>query len=327
MVSFSEPRPDRPYLLATGEPGERLDSIDRDRIIASYQSHGALLFRGFDMDIPRFSAFTRDYCASSMFNESPNRALLDTETQIQSVDLGIDAFPLHPELSREPWKPDVCFFHCIEAPDEGGETTICDGVELVRKLPPEIRDGFAARRLLYVAPAAPHVLQFWLGTPHPTREQLASPPPGCPYNFFVAGGRIVRAFTRPALHKPMFCDEPAFGNFLLFARYYLKKPNFPALDDGSPVPVAWIEAVKAVGDQLTVPVKWQRGDLLMIDNTRFMHGRNAIEDAGERQIASYFGYLNFAVPNPEEPVDAPWRRANFRPPLPPVARPATPTKA
>jgi len=54
----------------------------------------------------------------------------------------------------------------------------------------------------------------------------------------------------------------------------------------------------------------------MLDNTRFMHGRNAIVEADGRLIASYFGYLKDAPANPEEPIDPPWRRSAFRPPLP-----------
>ena len=55
----------------------------------------------------------------------------------------------------------------------------------------------------------------------------------------------------------------------------------------------------------------------MLDNTRFMHGRTAIADVSERLIATFFGYLAFAMPDPEEPPKALWRQANFSPPLPP----------
>jgi hypothetical protein len=67
-------------------------------------------------------------------------------------------------------------------------------------------------------------------------------------------------------------------------------------------------------------VSWQAGDVLMLDNTRFMHGRTAIVDPGERFIATFFGYLSFAVPDPEEPPNAPWRTADFRPPVAPHKR-------
>jgi hypothetical protein len=39
----------------------------------------------------------------------------------------------------------------------------------------------------------------------------------------------------------------------------------------------------------------------MLDNTRFMHGRNAIVDAEERVILTNFGFLNFAKPRRRRP--------------------------
>ena len=89
------------------------------------------------------------------------------------------------------------------------------------------------------------------------------------------------------------------------------------LDDGHPVPEAWLQAIKATGDCIMTPVRWQAGDVLMLENTRFMHGRTASTDAAERVIATYFGYVRFAIPDPEEPRDAIWRREDFEPPLRP----------
>lgn len=315
MVAITLPVEGRPYAIVAADAGEGVEALNREQVATLYKQHGALLFRGFPFDLEAFRRFTATYCAGSVFNESPDRLVLDGEHNIQSVNGGVDAFPLHPELSREPWKPDVCFFLCLSPPREAGETTLCDGVEIVRRLPAEVREGLAARRLLYVQVASPETLRYWLGTDRPTAGQLAAPPPNCPYRFVAApNGRIMRAFTRPALHRPMFTDAPAFGNFLLFSRYYLDRPNFPVFDNGKPVPPEWVEAVKAVSDAITAPVPWRAGDLVMIDNTRFMHGRRAIVDAQDRLIASYFGYLDFARPDAEEPVDAPWRRSVFVPP-------------
>jgi hypothetical protein len=127
---------------------------------------------------------------------------------------------------------------------------------------------------------------------------------------------ILRVFTRPVLHKPMFSDDLAWGNFLLFGRYYqgAGPQRCPTFDDGQPVTDDVLEPVRALGDEIAVPVRWQKGDLVVLDNTRFMHGRTAVVDADERQIASFFGYLKFAIPDTEEVHDAPWRRAPFVPP-------------
>lgn len=315
MASLSAPIEGRPYALIEAADEAGLHALSTDAIRAAFERHGALLFRGFPADLAAFRDFAARFCTSSVFNESPDRQLLDASHNIQSVNGGAEAFPLHPELSREPWKPDVCFFHCLTPPPPGsGETTICDGIEIVRQLRPDVREGLARHRLLYLQAAPPWQLEYWFGSETPTLDELRDPPARCPYMFMTIGGHLVRMFSRPALHRPMFADEPAFGNFLLFARYFNGRRDFPLLDDGREVPDAWVAEVKAVSDRLTVPIVWREGDLLMLDNSRFMHGRNAIDDPSTRLIASYFGYLDFAPVNPEEPTNPLWRQAIFRPP-------------
>ena len=313
------PRPGQPHvvLTATGESGP-LD-IDRDTIAGLYRAHGALLLRGFATDLAAFRGFTARFCAASVFNESPDRGVLDGAANIQTVNAGGDPFPLHPELSREPWKPDTAFFACLRPPSVMGATTIADGIAIADALPPAVRAVFTARRLRYHMPAPPEMLAFWLGSETPDAAALAMPPPWCPYSFPRLGGTIVRSFSRPALHRPMFAGRPAFGNFLLFARYYLGRRGFPCFDDGTPVADPLLDAVMDAAAPLTVPIRWRAGDLLMLDNSRFMHGREAVVADDGRLIASFFGYLTFAEPDGEEPADAIWRRGGFRPP---VRRPA-----
>lgn len=317
MATFHLPAPGRPHVLVEPAGEDGILDLDAAPLIALYKAHGALLLRGFGADAGQFRRFAWQFCTTSVFNESPGRQPIEPEFNILTVDAGTAAFALHPELSREPWKPDVAFFACLSAPARGGQTTICDGVALVRAMPDEVRRGLEGRRLVYVKATWPELLDYWLGTPEPNDAQLLAPPPACPYFFRRLEGEIVRIFTRPALHRPMFADAAAFGNFLLFARFNNRRPDFPLLDDYRPVPEAWLQAIKAAGDRIAVPVEWQDGDVLMLDNTRFMHGRTAIIDPAERRIATFFGYLNFALPDPEEPADAPWRKADFAPPLPP----------
>jgi alpha-ketoglutarate-dependent taurine dioxygenase len=318
MATIHPPQPRHPYALVEAGARETILDLDPAAIERLYKAHGALLFRRFGADARAFRRFAWSFCSTAVFNESPGRAPIEPERNIFTVDAGTREFALHPELSREPWKPDAAFFCCLSAPSLGGETTICDGVALARHLPQIVREGLAGRRLLYIKPTWPALLDYWLGTPEPTDADLArATREGCPYSFHRVHGDVVRVFSRPALHRPMFTDAPAFGNFLLFARFNNGRPDFPVLDDGHPVPEAWLQAIKATGDALKVPVVWQPGDVLMLDNTRFLHGRNAILDPGERLIATFFGYVTFARPDPEEPDDAPWRKPGFAPPLPP----------
>jgi alpha-ketoglutarate-dependent taurine dioxygenase len=307
-----------PLLVIEGDASPM--ALDARLIEDRFRDHGALLLRGFDFDVDTFRQFAERLCKTSVFNESPNRALLDPESAIQSVDLGVEPFPLHPELSREPWRPDACLFACLDPPPSGGETTVCDGVEIVTRLPPDLVAEMLPRQLVYLQQASPEALEYWLGTVHPTAAELASPQPPCPYFFIDAGTRIIRGFSRPLLHKPMFHDGPAFGNFLLFARDYLGVPNFPELDDGQDVPDEWVDAIREAAAPITHAHAWRRGDILILDNSRYMHGRRAILDPEHRTIASYFGYVDFAPPNPYEPADPPWRRGLFKPPSQRVLR-------
>ncbi|HEX5239184.1 MAG TPA: TauD/TfdA family dioxygenase [Sphingomicrobium sp.] len=308
------PAPGQPYVAVTRDGDRGVLDIDPATITDLYKAHGALLFRDFDIDVAQFRGLAQQFCSTSVVNESPGRRPIDPESHVFTVDAGTHAFPLHPELSREPWKPDVAFFGCLSAPKEDGKTTICDGIALAQALPAQLRNALVNRRLLYIQSTWPALLEFWLGTATPTDAQLANPPPGCPYQFRRFPQGIARIFSRPALHKPMFADALAFGNFLLFARA-LGRSDSVVLDDGRPVPEQWLQVIGAIADRLTVPIDWQAGDLLMLDNTRFMHGRTEIRNPEERLILSYFGYLGFAVPDREEPPNAIWRRENFEPPV------------
>jgi len=313
LTRKSLPTAVRPYVRLDADGDETLASVSRKLVRELYKEHGALLLTGFSGGLEEFRQLAVDLCPVAIQNDSRNRVTLGPTQDVQSASLGTLAFPLHPELSREPWRPDACFFYCVSPPASGGMTTVCDGVAIVRNLRPDLRETLASRRLKYMQAARPEELQFWLGVSDPNDLVLADPPPHCPYRFERIGRQVVRVFTRPLLHRPMFTDELAFGNFLLFARF-LRGRKFPLLDDGTPVPDEWLQIVKQISDQLTAPIEWKRGDLLILDNSRFMHGRTALTEGDGRLIATYFGYVDFAVPGEEEPPNAIWRRPGFHPP-------------
>lgn len=291
-----------------------LGGIDKATVFEEYRNHGAVLLRGFSCDLDGFGAFAQHFCPVPIHNESGKRIVLDGHSGLQSVNLGYRAFPLHPEISREPWRPDTAFFHCVRPPRLGGQTTICDGIEIVRQIPDGIREQMAARRIKYVVGATAADLQYWFGKPDPSAAEVANPPADCPFEFTWQDGRLVRSFSRPLLHQPRFNEALAFGNFILFARYLRGVKTYPVLDDMSPVPEQWVEIVKQVSDRLTVPVGWQAQDVVMLDNSRFMHGRTEIHSSDGRMIATYFGYLDGVDSDPEEPPSPRWRKPGFAPP-------------
>jgi alpha-ketoglutarate-dependent taurine dioxygenase len=294
-------------LIAPDHAGESLLDIDAKWIEELYKLHGALLFRGFEFEIELFGQLTKKYCTHAAFNESPGRETIDAESNIQTVNLGDEAFPLHAELSRAPWKPDVCWFACVTPAERDGETYLCDGVEFVRQMSPELRSALENRKFKYTQLTQLASAKFWLRHDRPDGELLRNPPDDCPYSFEIIDQKPYQTFLRPVLHRTMFSDELTFSNFLLFSRKYLKNKAFPVFEDGSEIPDEFIAELDEIGTRLQQPIPWQENDVVMLDNTRFMHARDKLPSPSLRFILTYFGYLRFAVPSVDEGANPRWR--------------------
>jgi alpha-ketoglutarate-dependent taurine dioxygenase len=307
-----------PLALVAGDDAP-LEQADAAAIRSLIETEGAVLLRGFATTVEGFAALARSLCTTSVFNESPNREALGDGVGVQSVDLGSDPFPLHPELAREPWRPDLAMFACLDPPAIGGQTNVCDGIAIAEGLPAELRRELEGKRLFYIRPASPEMLRYWLGTDRPDDALLAGPPPACPYWFRRSPRGLLRGFTRPVLEPTLFQGRPAFANFLLFARDYLHLKRIPLLD-GQAFDDDMVDTIRSIARSLSYSHRWQQGDVLLLDNSRFMHGRKAIAVAGERRIATYFGYLEGIERREGEPPDPIWRRETFMPPEKPGAQ-------
>lgn len=306
MIRSSPPDGRRNYLSVGADPGTPLTALDPEETILGFRRHGAILFRGFTFDLDSLSAFTAQFCSRFVRNESGRRALVSADGMTQTVNLGHEAFPLHPELSRVPWRPDIAWFACARPPSRGGETLVCDGSAVAGNLDPATRKALEARRLLYREETPIGAFTEWLGIPPPDDATLRLISRDSPFIFEREGGRIFRSFSAPFFSRPLSDGEPAFANFLLFARFMLRTRDFPTFEDGSLVPDVLVKEIKKVSDRLTVAHAWQSGDLLMLDNSRFLHGRNPVIDLEERQIWTQFGYAGFL--DEEDPrLAEPWR--------------------
>jgi alpha-ketoglutarate-dependent taurine dioxygenase len=301
--------PDRAIVTLQASDGNALESLSTSHVIDLFQTHGALLLSGFRFDLASFTAFTRRFCSRFVRNESGRRMPVSRDGTTQTVNLGHEPFPLHPELSRVPWRPDIAWFACARPPAVGGETLVCDGLAVVPRLSAALRARLANRALRYREETPMDAFTQWLGVGIPDDGMLARLSATSPFGFERRGSRIFRSFTRPFLHQPLFSDAPAFGNFLLFARYMLRTNEFPTFEDGTLIPDDICTELKAATDALTIAHRWRAGDVLMLDNSRFMHGRNTVTDPGERVIWTQFGYAGF-LPADDPRQSEPWRHTN-----------------
>lgn len=270
--------------------------VNRQEVVEKFRQHGAILFRGFTGGLENFLAFTDLFCDTYMYNPIASKGArgdVSIEHKVQTVDVGGAYFQLHAERAQTPFRPDIAFFHCRHAPRSGGETTFCDGTLLISKMSPDLRGNLLGKSLRYFSSLpVGHMLKF-LNIDSPDLLQHAISARSLEKIFSFRGDQVVMDHTVPVLTETKFGKNLAFANFLLFARFMLNRRDFPVFADGSEIPQSLCLEIDQLARRITTPVHWQDGDFLMLDNTRVMHGRNAVSPDIERVIWSRFGYAGF----------------------------------
>lgn len=266
-------------------------SVTDPSVIAALQSHltqdGWSLLRGFDADMTAFSGLTTKLCKSVTFD--PARENTDKTTQ--KVDAGLGPIGLHIENGNTPICPDIVAFFCGKAAFEGSQTTICDG----RRVFEAFDCGLKARwaQTMTVTRTLPEALwKRYLANEHPalsdpsevTMDHVLQFKAAIPNQDFTLNddGSMEYRITLTPVRGSSISNGQAFANAILGPSHNYEKPSY-TLEDGSPVTVEEIEALRDIAETCTVEINWQDGDIAVIDNTRVMHGRRAIKDP-DRQL-------------------------------------------
>lgn len=228
--------------------------------------------------------------------------------------------PLHQEMAYTDGFPVEIAFFCAHAPAEGGETTTGDMRLLTRAIDPAVRERFARKggvqlRRTLPSPDSLHkkpggVLKSWheaLGTDDRATAERVAAARGWRADWLEDGSMQLWQEIRPfAIRHPLTGDEIYFNHVhtlspyctLEWARYdgrvadaaateraFVEAPQM--LDrmfhaDGSEISAEDALYLRNLHLRFTVPHRWMRGDVLLLDNILFAHGRCAF--AGEREI-------------------------------------------
>jgi hypothetical protein len=170
---------------------------------------------------------------------------------------------------------------------EGGETIVCDGVRAWKEFSKPVQSLFLSQKVKYPHNFSPEQWKnfFGSGTTIVDVKQALDELEGVSYS--VDDNQSVSLeYTCSAVVKTKFDYQDAFANSIITDH----ENQEVLLEDGSPIPNVVIEEIKVVTDKLTQEIQWQPGDLVMIDNSRFMHGRRAFTDM-RRKIYTNLSYL------------------------------------
>ncbi len=263
---------------------------DPASVVEQFKQHGTLLFRGFGFDKGSFVEFSKavtpsfvDYSGGAYPRDS-----IDGDSTVLSVTGHRQCFPvpLHGEMFYTTVRPAVLWFYCEHPPVSQGETTVCDGIQLYDRLGDTTRQLFDRKRIKYVRRYPDSDWQKIYQT-----EDLAEVGRLCQEReteFFLDpnDGSVVTSFVTTAYTHDVYSGRRAFVNNILPVMVQQSRGNQHSkvfLDDDSPIPEGVLAEISESAEALTINVAWQQGDLVMINNTRCMHGRRQFDDT-QREI-------------------------------------------
>jgi len=273
-----------------------------EAVLATVIADGAALIRGVPAPREAFQALG-DAVMEPLRHEnriSNERDLVPDDPTTTTVTCGTEGIPLHREASYLPGAPDLLTFHCVRPAAVGGATTLCDGVALLDALEPATRATLTGLDIVWETPLGPEHWPALTGTTDRAaairyvRGWAAHLLPWQTIDAGFDGDVLTIAFGTPCTPPTLFGGVPAFCNSLLItapdADDYVEGQLRVRLAQGGPIPPDLLDEVRQVARRLTVAVPWQAGDTVVVDNTRYLHGRQAFDDPA-RNVLVRMGYL------------------------------------
>ncbi len=272
--------------FAVIEPAQ-FATLDTQSLYQMLGTYGVVLMRDCVHSPEEFSAFVKKH--SSRLSLDPARIMVGGAAQL--VDAGKQEIGLHCENGNSPFWPDITWFYCQEAPGKGSQTTLCDGEAVLSGLSSQCRSFFESNPIRYSRTVSADkwrrlVCHYSADRNDPslvTPEDLLEIVGGDPQTLitFNPDGSIHYAFSTPAIPVSPISQRPAFANSILGPSFNYEKPVIDTIS-GETIPDAFLHEIEEVSNALTYPVGWRDHDMVMIDNRRVMHGREAIVDERRR---------------------------------------------
>jgi alpha-ketoglutarate-dependent taurine dioxygenase len=262
------------------EGGDQLATLDGALLAARLRERGALWLRGFDASGARFGAFTDRFSRRTLpaLHAGLNRARVDGDDRTMTVDLGAGLVGWHLEMGYSPARPDLLWFWCATPAAEGGETILTDGAALLRAMDPKLEAQFRARPIRYrFARAQAPLWSLFAGEPVDRAQALArlAAVPGVRVAPRDDGALDVEYVTS-AIQRTRWGGEAFANSLVIFGA------DVVGFADGAPIEREVRLELAALAEACAVEIRWRAGDLLVVDNSRVMHGRLPFRDPARR---------------------------------------------
>lgn len=283
-------------LILVAQKPEEFLSLGKAELKTKLVEHGVLLFRSQQkIDRDDFVALSQTFTNQFIIHGAKVRRPVSEDKTVQTVTEGPDAICLHTEMHFSPFAPDFMWFFCETAPLKGGQTTICDGELFCQHLSTSTRKLLETKKLKYWNLWDLEVWKNYFGGLEKSQIVEVFAKKGAKAWFNVDQELefevIKPAITQSARGNPVFANSIAVHsqyhqNLKLFeAEGQVSKVRHRiAFSDGSEIPPELTAELLEVEDRLVLPLQWQDGDVILLDNGRVLHGRKAFDPKIKRTI-------------------------------------------
>lgn len=247
---------------------------------------GAVLLRSFDSNLETFTHLVQR--TSSRLSLDPARTFHTKAAQ--KVDAGVDSIPLHLENGNFPGCPDLAWFLCEKAASSGSQTTLCDGAQVWKVMPKNLKQLFMDNDIVYTRRIEKERWQSFIFHQLPEEYAKGRSPEDITIDELESliaklnnvsikmldNHAIEYVYQTTALHR-ITEGNIAFANSLLGPSFNYEAPQL-SLTNGEKINNEILQELTELCESVTEEIPWQNGDIAIIDNHRVMHGRRAILD-------------------------------------------------
>ncbi len=280
----------------------------REPLRAAVAEHGALLVRGLGLrdaeSVGRLARELLDEVVAEREGFAPRQVLADGV--YSSTEWPVDQpMCMHHELSYTREVPGTLLFACLTAPASGGVTAVADSHEVLQALPAELVDRFEAvgwRLDRNYTETIGGGLATAFGTADRAAVEAYCAARDIEFTWQGNGDLRTRQRAVSVLRHPVSGRRGWFNQIAFLSewtldpvvREYLKfefgedgLPFNTRYGDGTPLDEEAVRTINDAYDKHTLREPWRAGDLMIVDNLRMAHSREAYE--GAREIAVVLG--------------------------------------
>jgi alpha-ketoglutarate-dependent taurine dioxygenase len=298
-------RPGRPPMLQIEAPADPPGwaAQHRDVVRAAVAEQGSLLIRGLGLrDAAGFTEVVQSVAAGLM---SEREAFAPREPYPGGV-YSATKWPanqqmcMHHELSYALEFPGLMVFGCLTAPTSGGATAVADASTVLDGLPRELVEQFEREGWLLARSYNDEIgasVEESFGTDDRRAVESYCRVNAIDFEWQADGGLRTRQRRSAVVRHPVsdrrcWFNQIAFLNEWTLAaevREYLVEvygadglPFNTRFGDGRPIGEDVVQLLNEVYEANTAREPWQAGDLMLVDNIRTAHSREAYE--GPREV-------------------------------------------